>query len=147
MRKHLILPILLAFVSLPCLAGNIYKWQEDGKTVYGEYPPVDAKTEQLSRSSAVRINESTRPSATKLLEQKEQAAQEAATEAEIVADAEAYKQTRNSNCSIARRNLSMYQAGGRHRFKQPDGSVKYLDEAETQSRIEEANSHIRDFCN
>jgi hypothetical protein len=147
MRKHLILPILLAFISLPSLAGNIYKWQENGKTVYGEYPPVGVSTEQLSRSSAVRLNKSTRPSATKLLKQQEQATQKTATEAEIVADAEAYKQTRSSNCAIARRNLSMYQAGGRHRFKQPDGSVKYLDEVETQTRIDEANSHIRDFCN
>ncbi|MEE9422209.1 MAG: hypothetical protein V3V50_03535 [Gammaproteobacteria bacterium] len=147
MRKHLILPIVMAFVSLTCQAGNIYKWQEDGKTVYGEYPPIGADTEQLSRSSAVRINESARPSATKLLEQQEQATKDAATEAEIVADADAYKQTRKSNCATARRNLSMYTAGGRHRFRQPDGSVKYLDEAETQNRIEEANSHIRDFCN
>ena len=92
------------------------------------------------------MNETPRSSAQDLLKQSNQAAEKKAKAEQIVADANAYKQTRSENCGIARRNLAMYQAGGRHRFKLPDGSVRYLDEAETRSKIEEANGQIRDFC-
>lgn len=145
MRKHLFLPVIVALFSLPCQAGDIYKWYNDGRIIYGEYPPAGVEAEKLSRSSAVRLN-SQQHSAQQLLKLSDQAEEKKARSEKIVADANAYKQQRSENCDIARRNLAMFQAGGRHRFKLPDGSVKYLDEAETQSRIEEANGQIRDFC-
>lgn len=145
MRKHLFLPVIMALFSLPCQAGDIYKWYKDGRIIYGEYPPPGIEAEKLSRSSAVRMK-SQQPSAQELLKQSSQAEEKKARAEKIVADAATYKQQRSENCDIARRNLAMYQAGGRHRFKLPDGSIKYLDEAETQSRIEEANGQIHDFC-
>ncbi len=146
MRAYLILPVLLALITLPCQAGDIYKWYENGKIIYGEYPPAGAEAIQLSRSSAVRMKETSRKSAQDLLKQSNQAAEKKTKSDQIVADANTYKQVRSENCSIAMRNLAMYQAGGRHRFKLPDGTVKYMDEAETQARVEEANGHIQDFC-
>lgn len=146
MHRHLFLLVVATLISLPSQAGDIYKWYQDGKIIYGEYPPPGANAVQISRSSGVRMHESQRSSAQELLKQSSQAAEKKARAEQIVADADAYKQTRSENCGIARRNLAMYQAGGRHRFKLPDGSIKYLDEAETQSKIEEANGQIRDFC-
>lgn len=146
MRKHLVLPVLLALVSLPCQSGNIYKWQMNGKTIYGEYPPAGVDAVQLNKASAVQINKSERASPQELVKKSAEAAKKMAADDQIVADAEAYKEARSENCAIAKRNLSMFQSGGRHRFKLPDGTISYLDEAETQSRIQEANEQIRDYC-
>lgn len=146
MRKHLILPVMLALVALPCQAGDIYKWQEKGKTIYGEYPPAGVDAVQLSKSAAVRMNNSARPSAQELLKQSNETADKKAADSQVVADAASYKKARSENCAIAKRNLAMFQTGGRHRFKLPDGTVSYLDEAETQRRTEEAQGQINDFC-
>jgi len=145
MRTLITLPFLLAAVSLNCQAGDIYKWQENGKTVYGEYPPAGVQAQQLSKTSAVKVDYH-RPSAQELAGKADEASSKKAEAKQIVADAAAYKEARDKNCSSAQRNLAVLQTGGRHRFKLPDGTVTYLDEAETKRRVNEAREAIHDYC-
>lgn len=146
MRLHTLLPMVLACISLTSQASDIYKWKNDGKTVYGEYPPAGVQAEKINRISGVKVNKAQRASVQERLQESEQAARDKAEKDQIVADAAAYKQARKENCSTAQRNLAMLQAGGRHRFKLPDGTISYLDEAETQRRVDEAQSQINDYC-
>lgn len=143
MRIHSLLAAMLLLGASAGHAGDIYKWQENGKTVYGEFPPPGVQTQVFKRQSGpAAVTEETAASP-------ETGAPAPAPQPEdeaTVADVEKYREERDRNCEVAKRNLGILKTGGRHRFKLPDGSVQYLDETQTQERIKEAEDQVRDFC-
>jgi len=131
------------FGAAAASAGDIYKWQDNGKTVYGEFPPPGTNAQLFKRETGT-----TRASETPADGPKSGDPTPAPTpdDDKAMADVEHYKQLREQNCETAKRNLGLLKTGGHHRVQMPDGSIQYLDESETKARIKDAEDQVRDFC-
>ncbi len=136
MRIHSLLPVLLLLGATSGYATDIYKWQENGKTVYGEFPPLGTSAQLFKRETGSADGPQSGAPTPAPQPDDEQ----------TVADVEKYKQQRQQNCETAKRNLGMLKTGGHHRIKMPDGSIQYLDETQTKARVKEAEDQVRDYC-
>jgi hypothetical protein len=145
MRIISLLPVLLLLGAASGHAGEIFKWQENGKTQYGEFPPPGVEAQVFKREVG-SVSQTGQTAASPEAGSPDPAPVPQPGDEQTVAEVEKYKQQRQENCAIAKRNLGLLKTGGRHRFKLPDGSVQYLDEEQTRQRIEKAERQVRDFC-
>ena len=145
MLKTIITASLIYLLLPHAQAATIYQWIENGKTVYGGTPPlgVEAKAIKL-KSFSRQADKNTLASERWKQSMKKKAAQKKLDK--VKADDEKYSQARALNCNKARHNLNVLQIGGRKRVKLPDGSIKYLDEAETNQKISKAKADIDAYC-
>jgi hypothetical protein len=95
-------------------------------------PPADAAGSK-ARLDALRQSQADRR------EDREVAAEEQQQAAEKQAQIE-------DNCATARRNLETLQLGGRQLTRMPDGSVKRLEPAEREAKLQEARQYIEQNC-
>ncbi|MEE9342077.1 MAG: DUF4124 domain-containing protein [Gammaproteobacteria bacterium] len=133
-------------ISHSVVAGNIYQWKENGKTQFGQFPPpgISAKPVNTSRGSSDRQPKQRTPQ--DRLKRSENRKNEQRTQDEMKQEQQKYVKARELNCNKARHNLTILQAGGRHRIQLPDGTIKYLDEAETTNKVNAAKKNISELC-
>lgn len=147
--------ITLMTISLLCLstlsfAGKIYKWTDnDGNIHYGERPPNhNAKQLKVPRGPAHTPAPAAKPGSTqnstkKLLDAFDK---ERKTKEEATAKAAAEKERRDKNCSSAKRRIAGLKIGGRQYEMTDQGERHYLNEADIQSRLQEAQKFADKWC-
>lgn len=147
--------ITLLIVGLFCLsplsfAGKIYKWTDsEGNVQYGEHPPNrNAKQLKVPRGPAHTPAPAAKPGSTqdstkKLLDAFDK---ERKTKEEAAAKAAAEKELREKNCSSAKRRIAGLKVGGRQYEMTEDGKRHYLNEADIQNRLAEAQKFADKWC-
>lgn len=146
MRLSTLFPIILTLTT-NAAAAAMYKWTDaDGSTQYGQHPPAGVAAEPIKISP--QPASSAQPAASpqqRLKELEEQ--QQIQSEKESKAAAEKQRaETRKKNCEIAKSNLAGLQLGGHRLTRLSDGSYTRLTEEERQSRIADAEKHIKEYC-
>ena len=146
-RLSLIAIFLLCISSTP-FAAKIYKWvDEEGNVHYGERPDSgNAKTMNIKSepsSHTAPAAENRRENAQKLLDsiakerkEKQEAAEKSAKEESV----------RKENCSRAKKQAALLKQGGRMFEMTDTGERKYLDDATIQSRLQEAEKAVKEYC-
>ena len=131
------LHILLATIII-CAAGNSYSdncyvWtSQDGVKHFGSIPPPDIAAKTVECKSA--------PSSG-------QGAEEGPTEAETLAQQRKARELRESQCASEKQRLNTLKTSGSQiRMKNPDGSIKYLTQAEVNQEVELSESFISQNC-
>jgi len=133
---------LILMVSTSLSAGTIQKWvDENGNVHYGDAPPVSAKTEKVRVQSAPtdpgkklpRLNDGSNEQQTAAGQSDEQGKQTSGAQAKEA-------------CERARSDLLVIDSNSRIRLRQPDGSSRYLTEAEIAERRAMAQEDIKSFC-
>ena len=144
------LTLMLLGASSSTFAGKIYKWTDsNGKVHYGERPPSgNAKQMRVPTTAPYGATPAPKPSnktdaASKFLEsiaterkEKNEAAEKSAKEKAIY----------DKNCSNARKRVAALKQGGRQYEVNEKGERNYLDEAAIQSRLNEAQSKVKEWC-
>jgi hypothetical protein len=139
-------------VSLSLAAGSIfadtYRWTDDnGQVIYSQIPPNDGRPFTRigappppadAEGSKARLD-ALRQSQADSREDRELAEEEQQKTAQQQAQIE-------ENCATARRNLQSLQLGGRQLTRMPDGSVKRLEPAEREAKLQEARQYIEKHC-
>lgn len=150
--KNLIILLTICLFSLSPLsfAGKIYKWTDsEGNVHYGARPPTK-QAEQIkvrkgpSNVPAPAAKTSNQHDSTKKLldafdkerKDKKEAADKAAAE----------KERRDKNCSIAKRRIAGLKIGGRQYEVTEEGERNYLNEADIQKRLSEAQKLADKWC-
>ena len=153
--KKLIIPLFLALLlaSPGLFAGKIYKWVDsDGNVNYGSQPPSNNAREMNVRSAPASAADSAADSKpvdrnetrNKLLDS---IAKEREEKAKTEEQAAKEQQLREENCSRARKNLASLNQGGRRFIMTESGERNYLDDAQIQERIQQAEKDIAEWCN
>ena len=161
--------LLPAFMALSAHA-EIYKWKDkDGSIRYSDVPPPsniknESITKKIPRPAAPA---EVSPEANKAVTStgkdavtntkdapplsKEETAAKNAKEAEAKKKAEADKQAelkyRQESCAAARKNLAMYDNGGRIATTDDKGERRFLGDDEISKGKVEAQRDVDKFCN
>ncbi len=125
----------------------MYKWTNaDGSTQYGQHPPAGVTAERIQvRSQPASQAQPALSPQERLKELEEQQQKQRELEAEAASEKQK-AETEKKNCEIARKNLAGLQMGGHRLTRMPDGSYTRLTEEERQSRIADAEKHIKEYC-
>ena len=137
-------------VSGAALAGDIYKWVDaDGNVHYGDRP-IAPQSERMDIESSPTTAASVEAQRTALAasndrraESRTVAEEEAATAAELRAEAE----QRADKCNAARATMQRFVQSRRLYREDDAGERVYLDEAETQAARQRVEKQINEFCN
>ena len=150
--KHLITLLTIGLLCLSTLsfAGKIYKWTDsEGNIHYGERPP-GGQSQQIkvpkgpsSTPAPAAKSSSTQEATKKLLDAFEK---EHKDKAEASAKAEAEKERREKNCASAKRRIAGLKMGGRQYEVTEKGERNYLNEADIQQRLDEAQKFADKWC-
>ena len=127
-------------------AGPVYKWNEDGRTIYSQTPPPVGTPFEIVEQPDAQSSSLTNDSGTSL-QDKVAKAQDARSqkkeEQQRIAESE---QIKKENCTQAKTNLTALTSRGQVTIKEGD-LYRKLTEEERQSRISDAESQISEFCN
>ena len=150
MNKSLLF-ISVLFISIltfsQAQAVSTYKWMgADGSVHYTQHPPAEGiafekiQTIRPSRSSTGTGSTSSTTARNSIL-----ADQEKHEKNELV-DKETAKNTdvRKKNCEASKKRLAFFQV--QRRWKDKDGNIQSINDAERKTKIEEAKQHMKDFC-
>lgn len=149
------LAIFLLLISFNTYA-ELHKWVDaDGKVHYSDEPPPDSakKTETLNiRSSSDEANSpASAPQAMKSIMEQEADLKKRQKEKLEAAQKEEKKQeeaqTKQKNCNRARNDLATLQNTPRLATYDANGNQVIMDDTARQSRIEDAQQSIKDYCN
>lgn len=146
----IILMLILLAISSTASAGKIYRWVDsEGNVQYGERPPAgQGKQVHVPRSTpsgAVSAPKASNKIDTtnKFLEsvaaerkEKKEASEKAAKEKEIM----------DKNCSQARRRVATLKQGGRQFEVDEKGERHYLNDADIQKKLSEAQQAVDKWC-
>ena len=133
---------LILMVSTSLSAGTIQKWvDENGNVHYGDAPPVSAKTEKVRVQSAPTNPGKKLPRLNDNGDGQQGAAGQTAEQGNETTAAQA-----REACETARNDLLVIDSNSRIRLRQPDGSSRYLTEAEIAQRRAMAQEDIKNFC-
>ncbi len=121
-----------------------YKWVDDqGNVHYSQYPPPDKQYERLNIKTP-RPSPSSDPAPTGAA-QPTTGTTGSGTSTKLVEDELAKnKALREQNCKSAKKNLEIYTVY--KRFKDKDGNIVRMDDAERQQKIDESKRNIEEFC-
>jgi len=145
--------ITLATIFLLCLsplsfASKIYKWVDsEGNTHYGERPSGQQATQikvpkSPARTSAPRpVNQ--QDATNKLLDA---FAKERKDKKEAESKATEEKESRDKNCSKAKRRVTSLKIGGRQYEITDQGERRFLSDADIQTRLTEAQKIADQWC-
>ncbi|MDZ4200925.1 MAG: DUF4124 domain-containing protein [Gallionella sp.] len=152
MKRYL--PLLLLLFSAASFAA-LNKWvDENGKVHYSDQPaPASAKSQKTLRATVTTDTAETpasAPGTPKTIAEREadlkktqQAKKEAADKA---AQEQTKKETEQANCATARQNLLTLQSGVRIVETGNSGERSYLDEAQRQQRVDQAQKNVDEWC-
>ena len=148
-------PLILLTICLLCLsplsfAGKIYKWTDsEGQVHYGERPPSgQAKQMRVPTGPPHSPSPAEKPASQQEATQKllDSFDKERKEKAETEAKAAEEKARREKNCSSAKRRIAGLKIGGRQYEVDEQGNRHYLNEAEIQSRLAEAQKYADKWC-
>lgn len=146
----LIMLMLLGSASA-VFAGKIYRWVDsEGNVQYGEHPPagkgkqmnIPSKTPSYAKPAA-KPSSNADDTASKFLESVEAERKEKQEAADLAAK---NKKIRDENCSRAKKYAASLKLGGRRFEVDEKGNRSYLDEAEIQKRLKEAENNVEKWC-
>jgi hypothetical protein len=138
--RYLIYPLvgLILAISTSLNAGTIQKWVDDkGNVHYGDAPPVEVKSENVRVQSAP-----TNPG--KALPRLNQP--DAEEDAAGGDDQEVSEEQASAVCERARNDLEIINNSDRIQIQQPDGSSRYLDPDEIETRRSKSQADVSRFC-
>lgn len=155
MKKLIPLTVLISLLMLLAsssvtYAGKVYKWVDsEGKIHYSDRPNNGQGKQMYVPRSAPRTTapppkaSDKMDATTKFLEsvaaerkEKKEAADKTAKE----------KETRDKNCSQARRHVASLKQGGRQFEVDEKGERHYLSEADIQQRLKKAQESVSKWC-
>jgi hypothetical protein len=132
---------LILMVSTTLSAGTIQKWvDENGNVHYGDAPPVSAKTEK------VRVQSAPSNPGKKLPRLNDDNGQQGGAEQTAGQNNQMTGTQAKEACERARADMLVIESNSRIRLRQPDGSTRYLTEAEIAERRAMAQEDIDNFC-
>lgn len=147
----LIITLMLMGTSSIAFAGKIYKWVDsEGKVHYGERPPAgQGEQMRVPRSSPGIAAPAPKPSSSTDTTSKflEDIAKERKEKQEAADKSAKEKELKDKNCSKARRQVASLKQGGRRFEVDEKGERHYLDDADIQTRLKEAEAMIKKWCN
>ena len=149
---------LATLLSLFCLAGSItlaetalaktYKWvDENGVTQYTATPPPEGDFKTIKAPAKPAVDpakaQSDLEERLEAFNKRKEDTEKANKEASDLAakDAEAKK-----NCDQAKKNLNLLKTKVRIRYKEKDGSSRYLTDDEREANMKKANDAIKSYC-
>lgn len=139
MRIRPILLPLLCLLSLPALAGSIYKWTgADGQTHYGETPPLGVQAQAQAQSNIKPGATMTAPAVPAPV------AAAKPTEAKPVES----KTARAGRCQTAQARIAYLEEKTARRLfvPQADGSEARMTEEEFDVQLNKAKAVVADSC-
>lgn len=140
-----LLTALFLFTSQNSVADPIYRWTDaDGQVHFGSHPPaqdkpaeeVKLRVQQPSSSSATPTNTETSATSSDATAESEPVSEEPKVDP-VVAE---------RNCRIALNQKQTLSENFNRRYKQPDGTVRPLDDAERAARIKQMDEAIKQYC-
>ncbi|RCX29857.1 DUF4124 domain-containing protein [Thioalbus denitrificans] len=141
---------VLALLLAPVLAtaATTYTWVDDqGVTHFSQFPPEHGEVRVINPYVPRPV---TPPAEAKSPDAMSAEPAEPPRPAESSAEEQAVKQqletVRADNCRKARANLNTLTTGGRLRYTDAEGNVRFLTDEERQARIEEAQGQIEEYC-
>ena len=144
--KTLIAMILTLVVCAQIHATTVYKWDEDGKTIYSQTPPPPGVKfeiiveEDIGKSTSVAKAGPSYSDST--FEERREERLQKQQEKEVLEESNRIKQ---ENCAIAQKNLQSLSSRGQVTIK--DGDIyRKLSEEERQGKIQETQAQIEEFC-
>lgn len=149
--SSLFLLLMLLGATSTTYAGKVYKWVDsEGNVHYGERPPTgQGEQMRVPRSSpyqpAPTPSSSNKMDATNKLLDSIESERKEKQQAEQKATAE--KEAKAKNCSKAKSYAASLRQGGRRFEVDEQGNRNYLDEAEIQKRLNEAEAMVKKWCN
>ena len=138
------------FTILLCAAvqaDTVFKWDENGKTIYSQTPPppgvkyeiiVENKKSSPSSETKLASTSSSKDGLKKSREDREKKK----TEKQIMAES---NQIKEENCGIAKKNMESLTSHGQVTVKEGD-IYRKLSEEERQSRIQDTEAQMKEFC-
>lgn len=140
MRAMLVAASLLATLSNPAWAAQVYKWVDaQGTTHFGAQPPQGQTAESINTLTAPAP--AAPPAAPRAAEEDPQAAIDEKVRREVAEQAS----RRKDYCETMRTNLAQLQNNPRVRVKEGD-EMRRIGEEERQARIAEARKLIAEEC-
>lgn len=143
--KTLASTCLALLVCAVAYATTVYKWNEDGKTIYSQTPPPPGVEFEIVIKKDIGKTTSVakaKNSSGSTFEQRREERQQKKSEKEVLEESNRIKQ---ENCAIAQRNKESLSSRGQVTIKEGDVYRK-LTEEERQGRIQETQSQIEEFC-
>ncbi len=144
--KTLLATFLALAVCMVANAGTVYKWDEDGRTIYSQTPPSPGVKfeviveENIGKSTSV-ANAEPRYSNSSFEQRRDERLQKK-QEKEVLEESNRIKQ---ENCAIAQNNMQSLTSRGQVTIK--DGDIyRKLSEEERQTQIQQTQGQIEEFC-
>lgn len=140
---------LIAFIlmCLPLVAtAQIYQYKDaQGRTVFSDTPPPDARATRKNINVAPPSGDSARPLEEKM--QEFQKRRDAAAEQEAKqAKARAEQEKAAENCSRARNKLAALQSGQRIVRYNAQGEREFIDDGSRERETAEASKAVSEWC-
>lgn len=136
---------LIILVCTTAYSTTVYKWDEDGRTIYSQTPPpAGVKFEIVEQDSKGSTSVATAESnSTGSTFEERQAEREAnKKQQELLEESNKIKK---ENCEIAKNNKFSLTSRGQVTIKEND-IYRKLSEEERQQRLKETESQIKEFC-
>jgi hypothetical protein len=151
MKKLLVLIAIALFCTATLsVAGKIYKWTDsEGNIHYGERPPngqgqqIHVPTAPPAPASPAATPSSQVDTTKNLLDAFDKERKDKQEAADKIAKE---KETRDKNCSNARKRIAGLKMGGRQYEVTEQGERHYLDDAAIQQRLTEAQKAADEWC-
>ena len=149
-KRITLLALALLFAPGLLMAGTIYKWTDaEGNVHYGSEPPnsqaqpMNIRQAPPSSKPAAPTPRNRLDATTKLLVSMEKDRQQKAEAEKKTAE---QQRVRTENCSRARKRVAGLKIGGRQFEMTESGERNYLDDAEVQKRLKEAEAMVKEWC-
>jgi len=143
-----LLCIISSFALTETALAKTYKWvDENGVTQYTATPPPTGDFKTIKPPSKPAVDpvkaqgefDKRLEAFNKRKEETDKAKAEADEQAAKAAEAK-------KNCEQAKKNLNLLQTKVRVRYKEEDGSVRYLTDEEREANMKRAQGAIKSYC-
>lgn len=137
--------LLFGVIIASSVAQAGFKWvDEKGITHFSQFPPPGRDVQVINTGSARPAGDETPPPQPATPAPAPKAAPEKS--AEQAAQEQKLEAMRQENCRRARSNLNTLTTGGRLRYTDAQGVVRFLTDEERKQRTEEAQGQVDEFC-
>jgi hypothetical protein len=129
-------------------AADTYRWTDDsGQVIYSQLPPQDGRPySRIGAPPPPADAEGSKARLDALRQSQADRREDEAVAAEKQQQTAERDATIQQNCATARRNIETLQLGGRQMTRMPDGSIKRLEPAEREAKLQEARQYVQENC-
>ncbi len=139
---------LLVVAPMDSSHARLYKWVDEyGNVTYSERKPPGQQAEEIKVRAAPTSADTAQEKLESLKEKANSQAQDREVANKVDADNKKEAEAFKKNCEIARQNRQVLQNSSRVQTKDPEGNSYFLDAAEVQAKLEQANRQIELYCN